>query len=399
MDYEIKKKIDAFEIYVKTFFTLALYKGINLGIDKLNQLNIQYSTKYFLVIGGGEAVNYYQNNFRKNLQTHDIDIRFTTIPSNVHVESEKVDPALVDNMKITVLTVISDFLNYFYNIYRPRFDTRYGRLVEDNAGKVFQAINSNPLLHIIKYSYILEDVGGVIEGSVVDLPAITQSFVERFKYLIPNIVLDKSLDDYGNNQENFKFLSENGALLGFPINIVIQDIDSGLYYLNFGDIINDTVRMVLWSYTNLQENSSNKYSRYLKKYLSLLNTANDVLSDFDCATSDNYHIVKCFTQKSAPYDRYNKDYDELINSIDNFYDKRIESLVDEYKIVYNKLEEINHYLDYEHIISYIEGSGFSFMEYEESAIDSNSSSGDNSSNSGNDDNSESDMEDIQLEFD
>jgi hypothetical protein len=399
MDYEIKKKIDAFEIYVKTFFTLALYKGINLGIDKLNQLNIKYSTKYFLVIGGGEAVNYYQNNFRKNLQTHDIDIRFTTIPSNVQVESEKVDPALVDYMKITVLTVISDFLNYFYNIYRPRFDTRYGRLVEDNAGKVFQAINSNPLLHIIKYSYILEDVGGVIEGSVVDLPAITQSFVERFKYLIPNIVLDKSLDDYGNNQENFKFLSENGALLGFPINIVIQDIDSGLYYLNFGDIINDTVRMVLWSYTNLQENSSNKYSRYLKKYLSLLNTANDVLSDFDCATSDNYHIVKCFTQKSAPYDRYNKDYDELINSIDNFYDKRIESLVDEYKIVYNKLEEINHYLDYEHIISYIEGSGFSFMEYEESAIDSNSSSGDNSSNSGNDDNSESDMEDIQLEFD
>lgn len=122
--------------------------------------------------------------------------------------------------------------------------------------------------------------------------------------------------------------------------------------------------MIVWSNNNFRQDSNNKYSRYLQKYLSLLNVADTMLMDFNC-TQKNASIITCMSQKSKPFPKDNNDpefinYKNIANNIINKYNRspnnpnlNVNDIIINNKIVYNKLVELDTYLVYNNIIEYI----------------------------------------------
>lgn len=265
-----------FENKVKSLSEFCIINCINnrIVIEQLNRIQHLY-----LVSRGGDALNYYFNDFTP---THDWDFGLVTITNGNLLTQEEF------NIRIHIVEIIGRYFaqsltTYFRdNVLRDGF-----RGIEFN----FRWLNSR-LSHIL-FNYTLgglQYTNAVIDIYIHDLvqdgtrnasvPHHNNNIVINDQHWfskiqeIENLTFDEVMNVLPNYNQNLKL-----TLFPNKIESVVQDITTRITYISPGDLFNDTLRMIYSSIYNINVDPhprNNKLVKYMKKLSKLIDIFNNI---------------------------------------------------------------------------------------------------------------------------
>ena len=273
------------ELFVKSYFEPVFYKitdNINKDFQK------RYNDNIYLAIVGGDALNYYYP-AHKQILSNDFDIRLVRLGKPFSVQ----DSEFLENTRISILNIfLTDFKNFINEKKslkdKSYFDDRYSFIFDIEFKPGVRNEKTYPLVYEYEKNNIIQ------QTTLIDISfEIKESYI--YKNNMRNIFgktdsFGKLLKSYDNLQIS-QLIINNWYIVPSIIEILIQDKTTGAYYMTLGDIINDTVRMILLTSKHYlmfdnPYNPANKIKRYIEKYINLLETLNVAVGELKCNDED-----------------------------------------------------------------------------------------------------------------
>ena len=301
-------------VYVKDYCSEIILRVVESFNQSTMERPIDTERKIKAVICGGSAINYYME-YSPDLLTNDFDIRFLYIVDQAYPNQEVVNPGIaLYEAKNNVVTYLHNELNQFLS--------QLGRL--DQLNEALRELFDCELIPGPTNEYFYISPPASNQGNNV-LSSIIFNLIDinRTQH-IGNPMVDMSVREIGNNigilenktiEQRFQEYNESNHPGGYfkwhlSTNLNIQTIvkvqDRELYIASLGYIFWDTVRMLnvglkYWSRpaAPADVNDSNKFNRYLDKYLILLKALNQI-ELLKCGTEPVRRIIQKCSNQTGP---------------------------------------------------------------------------------------------------
>ena len=290
-----------FLVYNLTYNTVR-----NLLEDLTNTIDNDFLLQkdFRLIIAGGTATNVYAS----EAKTHDWDTRFLLLEKTNADSYHMLD--FINYRRVTLLAELTEKLNIKINQLRPLTTWFLKNLVpftQQTAVKV--ATMGLAYFHLAKYGtdgklqLIDKDTSINSCELIVIVCKIPSSNGLRYHSLIDNVVFSPKC----NISYYDTFIGTDSSLPESPIPLIKID---GLWYPKFGFVLWDTCRMI--------SEHTRKYSRYLDKFNSLLQTLQQTVTN--CLGSEYQSLVNDYQICCQNIDRFKNQvnqYQMHINEIDD----------------------------------------------------------------------------------
>jgi hypothetical protein len=241
-------------------------------ISALNTLNSQLSPNFVVVIGGGEAFNYFFRGLQI-FETHDYDFRLVSMTSDTPTEVP-----YHGTLDVIVTTIYKTILSYIAESRPYQF-----YIAKHHLNVVFTPITSQEVAMGQGPRGIRIDFVGELRDALVDLTMYSTE-------LFPAYTFDETpIDKMYMNRMTQSLPPDTYGFIKIPMRKhIVQDTETGLYYVKLGYLIWDTVRMLNYSFLAYQASKQNKLERYLKKYSALLEALSNPQQYMKCNSMKEY---------------------------------------------------------------------------------------------------------------
>jgi hypothetical protein len=300
MNSNIDRIREQAEIYTKSYFEPVFYntvKAVNNYLSTFNQ-NI------YLVVSGGDALNYYYSS-DKQIQTHDFDIRIVRLGNHFTSLDQIIDVNNNITLRDIRFRIISMFFNAFTNFINIQRNLHQNAIISGNPlisnlsildimfiRPIENKNNPQQFLTSLVYEYSINGV--TYQNAIIDFLTYIQN--NLLSHVKPKLSILNSIINPAIEASNLKVMEEiinNRYIVPSTIEILIKDVTTTTHYMGLGDLLNDTVRMIVWSigeFRNNPDNPNNKIKKYIKKYIYLLELLNISAAEIGCDTSSSNSI-------------------------------------------------------------------------------------------------------------
>jgi len=301
-------------VYVKDYCSEIILRLVELFNQSTPYRAIETERNIKAVVCGGSAINYYME-YSPDLLTNDFDIRFLYVVEQPYPNQTVVNPGIaLYEVRNQVVTQLHNELNQFLSqpgrldqlneALRELFDCQ---LIPGPTNEYFYISPTASNQHITVLSSIIFNLIDISGVQHTGRPMVDMSVREIGNNIgiLENKTMEERFQEY--NQSNHPGGYFKWHLSIHPtIETIIKVPNRELYIASLGYIFWDTVRMLnvglkYWSRPGAPAdvNDSNKFNRYLDKYLILLKSLNQV-ELLKCGTEPMRRIIQKCSNQTGP---------------------------------------------------------------------------------------------------
>lgn len=331
--------IEEAEIIVKNMFGLVIKKTIqDFNESMLNNPN-PLIQNLKIVIGGGEAFNFYFKDNPPVFKTHDFDLRiiYDRFMNELDTREnlDNIERLLIEQKHLFCMLVAAR-LTEWIEIAAPRLvDILASKNIVLTGAVPFNYIQSNYLLDTVQFEFSINGETDIHINSIMDIIHYTPRNLTHYGLMnhytqrppIPGQPLyqevqrlnapavGRRLEEYLNERGNIGNYRRAGYVrnylhstnLGNENNNTIIQVNQNLWYISLGFLLWDTVRMLNWYidelipiYTTFRTTDPDafnapanlrKYDRYVEKYIGILTGFNDLGNRLRCENPQIQELI------------------------------------------------------------------------------------------------------------
>jgi len=363
--------VEQAEITIKNMFGLVIKKTIQDFNEMLRNNPDPIISNFKIVIGGGEAFNFYFKNNPPVFKTHDFDLRiiYDRFINELDTRGnlDNIERLLIDQKHLFSI-MVADRLTQWIEVANPNLvGILRNKNINLDAAVPFIYVQSNYLLDTVQFDFTINGTPDIHRNSIMDIihytprnlthyglmnyyiqrsPAPGQPLINEVQRLNSPAVgrrFEEYLNERGNvgNYRRAGYIRNylHSANLGIENNNTIIETSPHLWYISLGFLLWDTIRMLNWYVDELiplyqtyrgtggdpntyvpNNPSLLKYDRYVEKYIGILTGFNDLGNRLRCENPQIQELIRNCTNN-------NPDKRELcVDNLGNFLDNK-ESLI------------------------------------------------------------------------